>query len=176
MALEQTDPSPYGGEQMTRRRPVKHALGRIVVGVDGSRGSAAALEWALRQAELTQSTVTAVLAYSYDLWWIDGGTDYESEQIERKALEARRMVAAMLAETVPESTSVVVHPLVVEGHPTDVLLEVAREADLLVVGSRGRRELAGLLLGSVSQRCAERAPCPVVVVPDPSRGDPDRRR
>src|SRR5688500_430355 len=100
---------PVPRRRRRHRRPRRHdAMKRIVVGVDGSRESAAALEWALHQAELTQSTVTAVLAYSYDLWWIDGGTDYEPKQIERKAIEARRMVAAMLAETVPESTSVVV--------------------------------------------------------------------
>ena len=144
---------------------------RIVVGVDGSAGAEAALAWALHEAEATGSDVTAVLAYSYDLWWIDGGADYEPKQIERKAVEARAALDDMVAKWVPESTSVPVHRIVVEGHPTDVLLEVARDADLLVVGSRGRGELAGLLLGSVSQRCAERASCPVVVVPDPTRRD-----
>jgi nucleotide-binding universal stress UspA family protein len=147
---------------------------RIVVGVDGSAGSAVAFEWALRQAELTHADLTAVLAYSYELWWIDGGTDYEPQQIERKAVEARRRLDDMLAELIPEGTSVTVHPIVVEGHVPTALLEIAREADLLVLGSRGRGELAGLLLGSVSQRCAERASCPVVVVPDATRRGPGR--
>ena len=138
---------------------------RIVVGVDGSAGSAAAFAWALQQAEVTGSDVTAVLAYSYELWWIDGGADYEPKIIEHKAREARRKLDEILAAWVPDSTHVTVHPLVVEGHATTALLEAAREADLLVVGTRGRGELAGLLLGSVSQRCAERASCPVVVVP-----------
>ena len=142
---------------------------RIVVGVDGSAGSALAFEWALRQAELTNADLTAALAYSYDLWWIDGGTDYEPKQIERKALEARRILDDMLTDLVPEGTEVTVHAIVVEGHATTALLEIARDADLLVLGSRGRGELAGLLLGSVSQRCAERASCPVVVVPDATR-------
>jgi nucleotide-binding universal stress UspA family protein len=138
---------------------------RIVVGVDGSAGSEVAFEWALQQAEITGSDLTAVLAYSYELWWIDGGTDYESKVIERNALKARRKLDELLAKWTPGSTSVTVHPIVVEGHTTTALLEIARDADLLVVGSRGRGELAGLLLGSVSQRCAERASCPVVVVP-----------
>jgi nucleotide-binding universal stress UspA family protein len=138
---------------------------RIVVGVDGSAGSAAAFAWALRQAEVTGSEVTAVLAYSYELWWIDGGTDYESKIIEDDALRARSKLDQILAAWVPESSPVAVHPIVVEGHTTTALLEVARDAALLVVGSRGRGVLAGLLLGSVSQRCAERASCPVVVVP-----------
>jgi nucleotide-binding universal stress UspA family protein len=144
-------------------------MARIVVGVDGSAGSAAAFEWALQQAELTGSDLTAVLVYSYELWWIDGGTDYEPKIIEDKAREARRKLIEFLAAWMPESAAVSVHPIVVEGHTTNALLEVAREADLLVVGSRGRGELAGLLLGSVSQRCAERASCPVVVVPSGAR-------
>jgi nucleotide-binding universal stress UspA family protein len=144
-------------------------MARIVVGVDGSDGSAAAFEWALRQAELTGSDLTAVLAYSYELWWIDGGTDYEPKIIEHKAREARRKLDELLAEWVPDSSTVAVHPIVVEGHTATGLIEIARDADLLVVGSRGRGELAGLLLGSVSQRCAERATCPVVVVPAPAR-------
>jgi len=48
-----------------------------------------------------------------------------------------------------------------------VLLEAARDADMLVVGTRGRGGFAGLVLGSVSHRCAQHAPCPVVVVPSP---------
>jgi nucleotide-binding universal stress UspA family protein len=149
---------------------------RIVVGIDGSDGSAAAFAWALRQAELTGGELTAVLAYSYELWWIDGGTDYEPKIIEHKARAARRKLDEILASWLPASTSAIVHPMVVEGHTTTALLELAREADLLVVGSRGRGELTGLLLGSVSQRCAERATCPVVVVPPAARANGSKGR
>ena len=54
--------------------------------------------------------------------------------------------------------------LVCEGDPAQVLIEESREADMLVVGSRGRGSLAGALLGSVSQNCASHAQCPVTVV------------
>ena len=54
------------------------------------------------------------------------------------------------------------------GDPRAVLMEEARDSDLLVVGSRGRGGVVGLLLGSVSQRCIETAVCPVVVVPPAS--------
>ena len=53
---------------------------------------------------------------------------------------------------------------VVEGRAAPMLLEAARGASLLVVGSRGHGELTGLLLGSVSEHCVGRAPCPVTVV------------
>jgi len=56
-------------------------------------------------------------------------------------------------------------PRVVQGHPAQVLLEAARGAQMLVVGSRGHGTLAGMLLGSVSQHCVQHAPCPVLVVP-----------
>jgi nucleotide-binding universal stress UspA family protein len=56
-------------------------------------------------------------------------------------------------------------PRVVQGHPAQVLLEAARGARLLVVGSRGYGTLAGVLLGSVSQHCVQHAPCAVLVVP-----------
>ena len=52
----------------------------------------------------------------------------------------------------------------VEGYPAPTLIDEAREADLLVVGSRGHGAFAGMLLGSVSQHCAQQAACPVVIV------------
>jgi nucleotide-binding universal stress UspA family protein len=147
---------------------------RIVVGVDGSAGSGAALRWAYRQAQLTGAELEVVLAFSSELAWIDVGSDYQARWIEDATLRARdelhRFVAAAApgragVPEAPGSPEVVVHQLVVEGAPADVLVEIARPADLLVVGTRGRGGFAGLLLGSVSQRCVERAPCPVVVVP-----------
>jgi nucleotide-binding universal stress UspA family protein len=54
---------------------------------------------------------------------------------------------------------------VIEGHPARVLLDTAKDAQMLVVGSRGHGTFAGIMLGSVSQHCVQHAPCPVVVVP-----------
>lgn len=63
------------------------------------------------------------------------------------------------------TSSVEVTQAVVEGHAAKVLLDLVGETDLLVVGSRGHSELAGTLLGSISQHVVAHAPCPVVVVP-----------
>ena len=138
---------------------------RIVVGVDGSAGSRAALSWAVAEATLRDAEVEAVLAFDFELAWIDVGSDAQTRFIEGTTKRAREELHRVLAEALPEPRTVTVHPLVVEGAPAKVLTEIARNAELLVVGSRGRGGFAGLLLGSVSQRCIERSPCPVVVVP-----------
>jgi len=141
---------------------------RIVVGIDGSPQSRAALDWATHEAERAGGEIDAVFAYDSGLAWIDVGSQYEAVIVEHAAERAKQELHRALDDQANERPSpVVVHPLVVEGEPARVLVELAREADLLVVGTRGRGGFAGLLLGSVSQRCAERSPCPVVVVPAP---------
>ena len=69
-----------------------------------------------------------------------------------------------------------IEALSVEGHPATVLVEQARDAELLVVGSRGRGAASGLLLGSVSQSLAHHAPCPLVIVPERSTSEQGRNR
>jgi nucleotide-binding universal stress UspA family protein len=144
----------------------RHRHRRIVVGVDGSPESRAALDWAVREACCTGGTIDAVLAHETGLAWIDVGSEYESAIVQQSAEHARKELRETLAAMRPDGHwPVAVHPLTVAGAPADVLVDLARDADLLVVGSRGRGAFAGLLLGSTSQRCAERSPCPVVVVP-----------
>jgi nucleotide-binding universal stress UspA family protein len=139
-------------------------VSKIVVGVDGSEESRSALTWALRQAHSTGAEVDAVLAYTTGVAWIDVGSEYQVPMMREAAKRAQRELDDVLAqETMNDAVEVRAH--IVEGAPADVLVEAADGADLLVVGSRGRGGFAGLLLGSVSQRCVERAPCPVVVVP-----------
>lgn len=141
-------------------------MSRIVVGVDGSHGSHAALRWALKQAATTGSDIDAVLVYDSGLAWIDVGSDYQDSWAHHAAEQAQAELSRVLEAVAPEPRSVPIRAVVVEGQPADALVELARDADELVVGTRGRGGFAGLLLGSVSQRCVERAPCPVVVVPD----------
>ena len=134
--------------------------GRIVVGVDGSESSMAALRWAVRQAKLTGSSVDAVIAWrvpsAYGLAPIaDGGLDFEGD--------AKKILADALNEVGGAESDVVNRPTV-EAYPADVLVWSARGADLLVVGSRGHGEFTSALLGSVSHHCVHHASCPVLVI------------
>jgi len=140
--------------------------GRIVVGVDGSPASKEALAWALAEARLRQATVEVVHVWSFPTV---GLTTYGTATLPAIApadLEhaARETMDAVLARAVDQDHPVPLRTTVEEGHPVDVLLERAKGADLLVVGSRGHGGFAGMLLGSVSSHVVQHAPCPVVVV------------
>ena len=82
------------------------------------------------------------------------------------AADARHVVDQALEQVQPDYPDVDVQISVVEGHPAPVLVEVSRDADLLVVGCRGHGAFAGMLLGSVSEHCATNAHCPVLVMRD----------
>jgi nucleotide-binding universal stress UspA family protein len=133
----------------------------IVVGVDGSEESKAALRWAVEEARLRHASVRAIYALSLRY---AGGSGYlfpegTVGELERSGEE---MLDAVIAEV--GTVGVDVECAAVEGGPSHVLVEAAQGADLLVVGSRGHGGFAGLLLGSVSQQCAHHASCPLVIV------------
>jgi nucleotide-binding universal stress UspA family protein len=143
--------------------------GKIVVGVDGSAHAAAALRWAADEAALRSATLEAVHAWSFvpvttpadsglvPMAWTD---NVELLDITRQAAEDA--AATQVAEVLGPGHSVTV--TVVEGAPDEALLAAAQEADLLVVGNRGRGNIAAALLGSTSAKVADSSPCPVVVV------------
>ena len=142
----------------------------IVVGVDHSRGATAALRFAFEEAQLRRAKLRLVHAW---LFGYISATGFESsvpalggERNElRGAVEAA--VEATLQEVVPDAGDVQIERRVVGGTPAAVLVDESRDADLLVVGSRGLGGFRGLLLGSVSQQCAHHAACPVVIVRAP---------
>ncbi|CAM01749.1 nucleotide-binding universal stress UspA family protein [Saccharopolyspora erythraea NRRL 2338] len=135
---------------------------RVVVGVDGSPGSKAALEWALRYADKTGARITAVAAWTVPIYYGDVMTPLPLEdfgdQTERGLSRSVEEVTAALGTDVP------VERRVVQDIPARALVRAAEGADLLVVGSRGHGGFVGTLLGSVSQHCVHHAPCPLVVV------------
>jgi nucleotide-binding universal stress UspA family protein len=137
----------------------------VVVGIDGSEGSRRALAWALQYGQSAGAErLQCVHAYDSPLAWIDMGTEYADAMVEHSVRQAKAELDAALAGVVVPA-GVALERSALQGNPADVLVDCSRDADLLVVGSRGRGGFTGLLLGSVSQRCAERACCPVVVVP-----------
>lgn len=137
--------------------------GVIVAGVDGSPSSRRAFDWALRQADATGMSIVAVLAWRAPTGY---GTGALVAQGVDWAEEARILLESIVAPAAAQWPQVSVEQRFVEGHPAAVLLEQARGADLLVVGSRGHGGFAGTLLGSVSNHCVHHATCPVVVVHD----------
>jgi len=147
---------------------VEDAMERIVVGVDDSPGSVAALRWALRLAAETGARVEAVHAWGLPHGWIDA----HPPDLHRWSAEAEEAARAGVDQVVDAAefagpTYVEVQRTVIEGSPAKVLVDRSKDADLLVVGSRGRGGFAGLLLGSVSQQCVNHGHVPVVVVPRP---------
>jgi nucleotide-binding universal stress UspA family protein len=142
-------------------------VGKIVVGVDGSDASKEALRWALDEAKLRGATVVAVNAWQVPLLPIDVGPPPVPaldavELLPEVERSAQRLVESVVEE-VAGGADVDVEPVAAEGPAVTVLIEAARDAELLVVGSRGRGGFLGLLLGSVSLQVAQHAPCPVVI-------------
>ena len=140
-----------------------HSLYRVVVGVDGSPQSRRALRWAAQEAKLRNAHLSVIHAYS--LPHLGAEQALSTEVIARVQREAKDLVENEVDELGEMAAGLDVSCAAAEGGPAQVLLEVAREADLLVVGSRGRGGFTALLLGSVSQQCAHHTACPVVIVP-----------
>ena len=135
---------------------------RIVVGVDGSESSKAALRWAMRQAKMEGARVEAVAAWEYPAW---SGFPPPVARFDLDEAASRSLDAAIAAASrdVPgcEVTS-----RVVEGNAARVLIDAAKGAGMLVVGNRGYGGFTEALLGSVSQHCTHHAQCPVVIIRD----------
>ena len=140
--------------------------GRIVVGVDGSRTSAAALEWALAQAARTGAHVEAIACWLWPAAPWQTAQDVDVDLATATAHALHEVVAAAVA-AVPGVQDVRVRELVLCGHPSTLLVERARAADLLVVGTRGHSGGPIGRIGSVSLHCVVQARCPVLVVQGP---------
>jgi nucleotide-binding universal stress UspA family protein len=143
--------------------------GRIVVGVDGSNGARAALAWALDEARLRGASVDVVHAWHAPAAVVPGPYG-ASPTVDDDATGRVRSAEEQVLEQQLQAANtdgVEIEPLLPSASPVDALLDIARGADLLVVGTRGRGGFSGLLLGSVSQQVSHHAPCPVVIVPEP---------
>jgi nucleotide-binding universal stress UspA family protein len=134
---------------------------RIVVGVDGSSCSLDALEWAIRQAQLTGARVLVVTAWQRPSavgWGLPVAPSPSPSE------DANSVLEEVLEPVRKRHPNVDIQSKTVEGHPAPALVEASQGADLVVVGSHGRGAFAGMLLGSVSRHCVSHASCPVLVV------------
>ena len=141
---------------------------KIVVGIDMSIASEEALTWALNEAQLRAADVVAV--HITHMPWTTGFDGKWVEDREIIAKEARTQAAEQLSRARMRADAPAVPvdiQVMVDERPAYLLTLAAADADLLVVGNRGRGGFKGLLLGSVSTVCVHHAPCPVVVVRTP---------
>ncbi len=134
----------------------------MIVGVDGSEPSLRALDWAVDEADRQAVPLRIVHASSWE--WYEGREP--SFGINRALVRAQadRVVADATERAHCRSSSVKVTSQLLDEDPAAALIRESRQASAVLVGSRGRGRLAGLLLGSVGLSVAARARCPVIVV------------
>jgi len=165
MSTRRTDLSP----SPTSRVTIPWSQPGILVGVDGSDSSHAALSYAADLARTLGLPLHAVTVWDNpSLMWRDPYTYFGEPQVDFEA-NAKQLVDAELArvfaDEVPDWVTAAAQP----GSAARALIDASSEAAMLVVGSRGHGGFAGLLLGSVSSACASHAHCPVLVVRDRDR-------
>jgi nucleotide-binding universal stress UspA family protein len=145
-------------------------MSTIVVGVDGSEHSRRALEWAVREAARRDARLTVVTVVQAIAGYWGTPVLYPGDQgfvagARKDAEEATSKVIADLGGPRPAGVTV----LAQAGIPAEVLVSTSKDADMVVVGSRGTGGFSRLLLGSVGSQVVHHAHCPVVVIPAEGR-------
>jgi nucleotide-binding universal stress UspA family protein len=145
----------------------------VVVGVDGSAAGAAALRWGVDEARVRGARVLAIAVSERPLI-VGGGPEVAGGLAAQSMIDDEQLAAAADAwlsdalASLPAELAQAVERRVARGDAATVLLEAAGDADMLVVGNHGRGAIVGALAGSVAQRCAHHAGCPLVLVPAPA--------
>jgi len=142
----------------------------IIVGIDGSGHSERALEWAMNEAAIRNAplTVLTVQQAVVDYWGSAAEYPGDAALAEKSRMAAQDAVGKALAR-LGDSRPAWVTVQAVSGIPAEEILSRAKDADLIVVGSRGAGGFARLLLGSVSSHVAHHASCPVAIIPPEDR-------
>jgi nucleotide-binding universal stress UspA family protein len=140
------------------------SAGTIVVGVDGSESSLRALTWAVAQAVSEGRSLTLVHAiHAVTPAYMDAAAVYPQEARDALRADGQQVLAAAHAEVEHRAPGLEVHEIIRFEDPRELLLELSKEAALIVLGSRGRGKLRSLLLGSVGVALVRHAHCPVVI-------------
>ncbi len=153
-------------------------MGAIVVGIDGSAGSQAALSFALEEARLRGATLRVVHAFVLPLSQVAPDPfllefpSVPGPELEAISDDLRAGAGALIDEAVERAlggqpAGVEIERVPAEGSPAATLIDESEGAALLVIGSRGHGRVHEVLLGSVSHQCMSHAPCPVAIVPPP---------
>jgi nucleotide-binding universal stress UspA family protein len=139
---------------------------QIVVGADGSDNAERALQWAMQEAKLRGATIRIVTAWHvpFAIYPSPGPAPPSTTSLEDEMRQAAEAIAAAAAIEVRDQADLPVETRVVEGHAADVLIDAARDADLLVLGSPAHRGHSPWLTSSASIQCAVHAPVPTAIV------------
>ncbi|TCC21562.1 universal stress protein [Kribbella sindirgiensis] len=141
-----------------------HERPTVVVGVDGSKTSAKAIDFAFDQADARHARVVAVHAWTSPfLTYADGASMLQFDE-EKVREESRLLIAESVAGAAADHPDVEWTAELVTGSAAQALVRRSESADLLVVGSRGRGGFTGLLLGSVGQSALHHTHCPIAIV------------
>jgi nucleotide-binding universal stress UspA family protein len=141
--------------------------GTVVVGVDGSPESQAAIEFAMREATRRQASLRVIAAAQLpEYWTIAYGTVVlpSPEEVIAETKRAARQALDEVVDANPELAAVEFTVEAIAGPPGPVLVDACEGADLLVLGHRGRGAVRSALLGSVGLHCVLHATCPTTVV------------
>jgi nucleotide-binding universal stress UspA family protein len=143
----------------------------IVVGIDGSGHSQRALEWAMREAAIRHTPLTVLTVHEAVKGYYGGTAVYpddpaRTEQVRDAAQAETAKVLADQEGPHPESFTV----KAVHGFPVEELIDAGKDADMIVLGSRGAGGFTRLMMGSVAGQVAQHSHCPVLIVPPEVRG------
>ena len=134
----------------------------VVVGVDGSPSSRHALRFAAEEARQRNAALTVVTSFDVpDILWPGAAV---TTAVGHRLQVAQRAARKVVDEELPDRSGLTVDVVATTTPATVALVDRSLDADLLVVGSRGRGGFRGLLMGSVSLQCVLHAGCPVAVV------------
>jgi nucleotide-binding universal stress UspA family protein len=138
----------------------------ILVGVDGSGHSQRALEWAIKEAGLRHAPLTVLTVHQAVAGYYGGVSVYSddpahTEQIREVAQAETDKALARFDGPHPESVTVTA----IHGFPVEEIIKAGRDADIIVLGSRGAGGFTRLMMGSVAGQVAQHAPCPVLIIP-----------
>ncbi len=147
------------------------AMSGIIVGVDGSGHSQRALEWAMKEAAIRHVPLTVLTVHEAIRGYFSGVAVYpddpaRTEQARTAAQAETDKVLAGLDGPRPDSVTV----KAVHGFPVEELVNAGKNADMIVLGSRGAGGFTRLLMGSTASQVSQHAHCPVLIVPPENRG------